>query len=175
MPTELAQRTSSVRHQQARHGLAVLARVPPLVLTLVLLVMLSSMLGGCATRVDVRPMATGRSDVSAYELNGADVHRLRQEAQRLCPLGGEIVREASHGLPPEADAGHWRSTLNTLAAWAQPPRRPAQMVVVCREGGDRYKLQLAVPQQPVAAVARAATDAAELTAALPVGPINPEW
>jgi len=128
---------------------------------------------GCATRLEVRPLATGRGDVSAYELNGADVQTLRSAAQQLCPLGGEIVREAGHSLPPEAAAGHWRSTLNTLAAWAEPPRRPAQMVVVCREGGDRYKLQAAAPARPVAQPA--AVRSPELTAALPVGPINPEW
>jgi hypothetical protein len=133
----------------------------------------TSLLAGCATRVDVRAMATGRSDVSAYELNGGDVHTLRREAQRLCPLGGDIVREAGHSLPPEGDTGRWRSTVNTLAAWAEPPRRPAQMVVLCREGGDRYKLQAAAPAQP--AVPPAAVPAPEITAALPVGPILPEW
>ena len=130
-------------------------------------------LAGCATRIDVRQLATGRADASAYELNGGDVHILRRDAARLCPLGGEIVREAGHSLPPEADAGRWRSTLNTLAAWAEPPRRPAQMVVVCREGGDRLKLQAAAPPQPVAQPA--AVPAPEVTARLPVGPILPEW
>lgn len=131
------------------------------------------LLTGCATRLDVRPMATGRSDVSAFELNGADVHTLRREAQRLCPLGGEIVREAGHSLPPDADAGRWRNTMNTLAAWVEPPRRPAQMVVLCREGGDRYKLQAAGPAAPV--VQPASVPASDVTAALPVGPILPEW
>jgi hypothetical protein len=130
-------------------------------------------LGGCATRVDVRPMATGRGDVSAFELNGGDVQTLRREAQRLCPLGGEIVREAGHSLAPEADAGRWRGTLNTLAAWAEPPRRPAQMVVLCREGGDRYKLQAAAPAPRVTQAPAVSTS--EVTAALPVGPILPEW
>ena len=128
---------------------------------------------GCATPLDVRPLATGRSDLSAYELNGADVYSLRRAAQRLCPLGGDVVREAGFGLPPEAEAGRWRSTLNTLAAWVEPPRRPAQLVVLCREAGDRASLQAAAPrlQQP----APAAEPTAEVTAALPVGPILPEW
>ncbi len=117
------------------------------------------LLGACASRVDVRPMATGRSDVSAYELNGADVQRLRLEAQRLCPLGGEIVREAGNNLPPETDAKRWRSTLNTLAAWAAPPIRPAQMVVVCREGGDRYTLQAAVQPRTAPLQLASPTDA----------------
>jgi hypothetical protein len=133
----------------------------------------ASLLGGCATRVDVRPMATGRSDVSAFEMNGGDVHTLRREAQRLCPLGGEIVREAGHSLAPEADAGRWRSTVNTLVAWVEPPRRPAQLVVLCREGGDRYKLQAAAPASPLPHPAALPTS--DVTAALPVGPILPEW
>lgn len=119
-------------------------------------------------------MATGRNDVSAFELNGGDVHTLRREAQRLCPLGGEILREAGHGLPPEAEVGRWRSSVNTLAAWVEPPRRPAQMVVVCREGGDRYKLQAAAPALPMP-VPHLAVPTSEVTAALPVGPILPEW
>ena len=135
--------------------------------------MLALGLAGCATQPDVRQLATGRSDVSAYELNGADVHRLRREAQRLCPMGGEIVREAGHSLPPEAEAGRWRSTMNTLAAWAEPPRRAAQLVVLCREPGDRSKLQAAVIPTPVAPPV--AAPAAEWTAGLPVGPVNPEW
>lgn len=135
-----------------------------------------ALLGGCATQPDVRPLATGRGDVSAFELNGADVDTLRREAQRLCPLGGEILREAGHGLPLAPDAGRWRNTLNTLAAWAEPPRRPAQMVVLCREGGDRYKLQAAAPSAPVAPMAHpAAASPSEVTSALPVGPILPEW
>lgn len=139
----------------------------------VALVATAALFGGCATRVDVRPMATGRSDVSAFELNGGDVQALRREAQRLCPLGGEIVREAGHGLAPEADAGRWRNAVSTLAAWVEPPRRPAQMVVLCREGGDRYKLPAAAAAQPVSHPAAAPTS--EVTAALPVGPISPEW
>ncbi|GCL61242.1 hypothetical protein [Pseudaquabacterium pictum] len=138
-----------------------------------LLSVLALGLAGCATQSDVRQLATGRSDVSAYELNGGDVHRLRREAQRLCPLGGEIVREAGHSLPPEAEAGRWRSTMKTLAAWVEPPRRPAQLVVLCREPGDRSRLQAAVAPAPVAPPA--AAPAAEWTAGLPIGPVNPEW
>ena len=135
--------------------------------------MLALAVSGCATPLDVRPLATGRSGVSAYELNGADVHSLRRAAQRLCPLGGDVVREAGFGLPPEAEAGRWRSTLNTLAAWVEPPRRQAQLVVLCREAGDRASLQAALHglQQPAPVV----EPQPEVTAALPVGPIQPEW
>lgn len=130
-------------------------------------------LTGCATQPDVRQLATGRTDVSAYELNGGDLHALRLAAQRLCPMGGQVVREAGHSLPPEAEAGRWRSTVNTLSAWMEPPRRPAQMVVLCREPGDRQQLQPQPPRpQPVPQPPAAP---AEVTAGLPVGPINPEW
>jgi hypothetical protein len=130
-------------------------------------------LSGCATQPDVRPLATGRADVSAYELNGGDLHALRQAAQRLCPLGGEIMRESGHSLPPDAEAGRWRSTVNTLAAWIEPPRRAAQMVVLCREPGDRQRLQPQLPRPPAAASSSGTP--AEVTAGLPVGPIHPEW
>ncbi len=133
---------------------------------------LAVVLGGCATRVDVRPMATGRTDRVAYELNGSDLHILRSQAQRMCPLGGEILREAGHSLPPEAEAGRWRSTVSTLAAWAEPPRRPAQLVVVCRKSGDHDRLQAAVLPASTPQSATPLPDGAE---ALPVGPINPEW
>ena len=138
-----------------------------------LLSMLALGLAGCATQPDVRQLATGRHHVSAYELNGGDVLRLRREAQRLCPLGGEIVREAGHSLPPEAEAGRWRSTWNTLAAWAEPPSRPAQLVVLCRESGDHQRLQAAASKPAPGPTAGAAP--AEMTAALPIGPIHPEW
>ena len=118
-------------------------------------------------------MATGRADMAAYELNGGDLHSLRSQAQRLCPLGGEIVREAGHSLPPEASAGRWRSTVNTLAAWTEPPSRPAQLVVVCRKSGDHDKLQAVVAPAPVEPLTTSLSS--ELTAALPIGPINPEW
>lgn len=128
-------------------------------------------LAGCANPPDVRPLASGRADVSVYELNGGDLHVLRLAAQRLCPMGGEIVREAGHSLPPEADVGRWRSAVHTLSAWMEPPRRPAQMVVLCREAGDRQRVQQAAPRQPPPAPVAPA----EVTAALPIGPINPEW
>ena len=135
-------------------------------------VALAVVVTGCATPVDVRPLATGRRDASAFELKGADAHTLRLAAQRLCPNGGEIVREAGHSLPPEAEAGRWRSTLNTLAAWAEPPRRAAQLVVVCRDVGDRAVVPATVARQSVVPAVSLAPD---VTVALPVGPILPEW
>ncbi len=130
-------------------------------------------LAGCASQTEVRALATGRADVSAYELNGGDLLALRQAAQRLCPMGGEILREAGHSLPPDAEAGHWRSAVHTLSAWIEPPRRPAQVGGMGREPGDRQRLQPQTPRPQAAP--QPPTAPAEVTAGLPVGPINPEW
>lgn len=133
---------------------------------------------GCAATLEVRTLATGRSDVSAYELNGGDLDLLRAEAERLCPLGGEIVRQFGHSKRPElADGGRWRRAVNATVRWFDPPRQSAQMVVVCREPGDRARLQAAAPAAKAAPPADHAASAgsAEFTAALPVGPVMPEW
>ena len=50
-------------------------------------------MGGCTSLLEVQTLATGRSDVSAYALSGTDLEVLRREAQRMCPLGGEILRQ----------------------------------------------------------------------------------
>ena len=131
-------------------------------------------LGGCTSMQDVRSLATGRSDVSVYELNGSDLVALRDEAQRLCPLGGEILRQAGPPVPPGQPTGRWAQALNSAAAWAEPPRQTAQLVVVCREPGDRFRLQ-AVAAAAAPASAAAAPAAGHLAAILPVGPITPEW
>ena len=131
-------------------------------------------LSGCASLLDVRTLTTGRSDVSAYELNGSDLDALRREAQRLCPLGGEILRQAGQHHQPELSGGRWRSALNTATAWAEAPRQAAQLVLLCREPGDRFRLQAAVPAAAPASASMAPTES-HLTAALPVGPITPEW
>lgn len=130
-------------------------------------------LGGCAAVLDVRLLATGRSDVSAYELNGGDLEALRREARRLCPLGGEILRQAGQQQMPETTGGRWRNSLNAAAAWVDPPRQSAQLVVLCREGGERMQLPASMPA--AAAPASAAAPAPDLNAALPVGPITPQW
>jgi hypothetical protein len=155
-------------------------------------------LGGCAARLDVRSLATGRSDVSAYELNGSDLDALRREAQRLCPLGGEILRQASWQQQPQATGGRWRQALDAATAWTEAPRGAAQLLVQCREGGERGRLQVAAPAVaapavttlstlstlstpavPAPAAAAAPTagtrPARDLSAALPVGPITPQW
>lgn len=142
-----------------------------------------ALLGGCASAPDVRMLATGRSDATAYQLDGSDLETLRREAGRLCPLGGDVVRQSSQGAPPPAPAeSTWQRALQATAQWADSPPRSAQMLVVCRESGDRMRLTPAAPTaatQPSAAP-RATTTAEpaaapEVAAALPVGPVMPTW
>ncbi len=135
--------------------------------------MLAGALSGCAAMVEVQTLATGRSDASAYMLSGGDLNALRREAQALCPLGGEIVRQFGQHQRPEPMGGRWRTAVNAAAMWLDPPQQSAQLVVVCREPGDRFLLQAAAPAPQAASAA--ATAAPETTAALPVGPILPEW
>lgn len=142
-------------------------------------------LAGCASSTpDVRTLATGRSDASAYELTGQDLTSLRQQAQRLCPLGGEILRQAGPVTAPELAATRWRRALDGALALAEPPSQPAQMLVVCKQPGEHARLQAVAAVAPPAAPGAAAPASAapgkpaaagQWTAALPVGPITPEW
>ena len=137
------------------------------------LLLLAGALSGCMATVQVQPMATGRTDASAYMLSGEDLNALRREAQALCPLGGDILRQSGRHQRPELTGGRWRTAVNAAALWLDPPQPSAQLVLVCREPGDRFMLQAAAPA-PQAASAPA-TVTTETTAALPVGPILPEW
>lgn len=136
-----------------------------------------ALLGGCASGPDVQMLATGRADVSAYALNGSDLETLRLEARRLCPLGGEVVRQSSQGtqLPAPTDS-RWQRALQTTALWLDPPQRVAQLVIVCRQAGDRHRLAPALGDPPAerAQVAKP-VNTPELSVALPVGPVMPEW
>ncbi len=120
---------------------------------------------GCAV-VDVRPLTTGRVDVAAYELRGPALAPLRREAQRLCPQGADILRQTNRDQLPADEAGRVGRWLQTAAAWVEPPRRAAQMMLVCKESAADLVL-------PAAAAAETApTDA---PASLPAGPITAEW
>ncbi len=135
-------------------------------------------LGGCASPgPQVQTLATGRADVSAYALDGSDLEQLRQEARRLCPLGGDVLRQSAQGTPMAEPAdSRWRRALQSTALWLDPPQRSAQLVVVCREPGDR--LRLAPPAAVVAAsqpAPPASSAGSEWSVALPVGPVIPEW
>jgi hypothetical protein len=147
-------------------------------------------LGGCAAGPEVQRLATGRADVAAYTLNGVDLDSLRQQAGRLCPLGGEVVRQSSQGapVPPMAETP-WRQLLASTAGWLDPPARSAQLVVVCPQPGDLARLQPSaavsaptpvsvpapMPVQVPATAAALPSKAPEWAVALPVGPVMPSW
>ncbi|MES2716239.1 MAG: hypothetical protein V4795_10760 [Pseudomonadota bacterium] len=140
-------------------------------------------MGGCTSLLEVQTLATGRSDVSAYALSGTDLEVLRREAQRMCPLGGEILRQSGRQQRPEQVDGRWRKALQATAQWIDPPQQTAQLVLLCREPGDgsRLRAAAAAPEAPAAASSVAppqvspANTPVQTTAALPIGPITPEW
>ena len=133
---------------------------------------------GCSTWVDVRPLATGRADVEAYELNGPELAMLRREVLRRCPQGAEVLRQAARDQQaadnPDDSMGRWMSR---APAWVDPPNRAAQMVVLCKPNPLGVALALpkvadgARPGEPATPKATAGRD----SAVLPIGPITPEW
>ena len=130
------------------------------------LLALASLLGACSSLVDIRPLATGRVDVSAYELRGADLAPLQREARRLCPQGGDILRQAGLDARRERDEGRLQRWMNATSEVLDPPKRHAQLVVMCKPAPDAasFAAQPAInPAEPVAA------------APIPLGPITAEW
>lgn len=98
-------------------------------------------LAGCVSTMEIRALATGRAEVAAYELTGADPAALRREAQRLCPAGGEVLRASSQDQVPEAVDGRIRGWLNAAATRLHPPQRSAQLMVLCRESAGAGALR----------------------------------
>jgi hypothetical protein len=130
---------------------------------------LALMLGACANAIDVLPMATGRVDLSAYTLRGPDLAPLRREAARLCPLGGEILRQAGRDQRPADEDGRWRAVANATSALLDPPKRSAELVVVCKEEPGAATV-------PAMAAASASAVAADAPLAAPIAaPITFEW
>ncbi len=137
-------------------------------------------LSGCTTTLQVQALATGRSDMSAHALTGGDLDTLRREAQRLCPLGGEILRQSGRPPPAQPTGSRWRVLLGTTAQWIDTldtPQPSAQLVVLCREPGDRARLPATAAQatDPPPTTAARPANTTQATAALPIGPITPEW
>ena len=103
--------------------------------------MVACFLAGCSAVVDVRSLATGRVEVAAYALRGAEMVALRREAEKLCPLGGEVIHQASRGqrtVPADGRVAHW---LQQGTRWLDTPRGEAQMTVICSEmPGNRLLL-----------------------------------
>lgn len=114
-------------------------------------------LSGCG-QVQVRPLATGVVEQPAYMLSGQTVAQLRGEAQRLCPQGAEVLRQAQRvdGGHESAAAAHW-STRWLLQAQQRlaPPSQQAQLMVLCQPmPGDAMLARAPIPavaaSQPVA-------------------------
>ena len=151
---------------------------------------------GCSTWVDVRPLATSRADVEAYELRGPELAVLRREVLRRCPQGAEVLRQAAGDQQTAADQdGRIARWLNRASAWVDPPNREAQMLVVCKPGPQGLSLALAkladeaAPSERTGLAATTDTDSAVLPSGPngpsgpsgpngpngPIGPITPEW
>ena len=126
---------------------------------------------GCSTWVDVRPLATSRADVEAFELRGPDLAMLRREVLRRCPQGAEVLRQAARDQQAAVDNdGRITRWLNRASAWVDPPQREAQVMVRCHPSQQGVALALAkVPDEPAPA------QQATAEAPLPTGPITPEW
>ena len=165
-------------------------------LTVVLLsVVLLSLLGACAAPLELRPLATGRADIEAFELRGADIAMLRREAQRRCPQGADVLRQAESGQPlVQVEGGRFERWTQVAAQWVDPPQRQAQMLVLCRPDPQRLAWGLIPPAPASAPIATAAADpspsrhpygegppADDMRPSLPpvpappIGPIDPTW
>lgn len=151
---------------------------------LALIAVAAAQMGACGN-LQVRPLATGVPDRPAYALAGRSLDKLRDEAQRLCPSGAEVLRSAQRldggrGVAePSANwyGRWWQTTQATLA----PPDGQAQLVVLCQSipGGTTLAAlpppapprpataSLSVPGPGAAAEAAAAPDQVEPGGARP--------
>jgi hypothetical protein len=132
-------------------------------------------LAGCASLLEVRPLATARADQSAYELSGSDLAALRHEAGQLCPAGGEVLRQAAREQRPQAADSRMERWMTVPSAWISPPERQAQLVVLCNPVVNRHLLTVAAAV-PVDGAASVPGLAAALGAPVaPIGPVSVEW
>ena len=126
---------------------------------------------GCSAVVDVRSLATGRTDVSAYELRGPELAMLQREARRLCPQGGEVMRQSGRDQRPADEDGSLRRWMNATREVLDPPKRQSQLVVVCKETADTPWANATAS----AINAVVATAPATSPAPVPLAPIVVEW
>lgn len=149
----------------------------PLACCLVTAVLAS--LGACAGPTEIRPLATGQAHRAAYELNGGQLDVLRREAQKLCPAGADVVRQAAAGQRFEVGNSRWQRWLKVASDVVDPPQQQAQLVVVCH--GEAPGLSATLAPLPVPAPVASAPAPAkpvehpEPLAAAPIGPLMPEW
>lgn len=85
-------------------------------------------LGACATRMQVRSVATGVA-TPAYELRGDDVAALQAEARRLCPDGMDVMRQWQKHERNETEPGFVRRWSTELL---DPPARQAHLIIACK-------------------------------------------
>ena len=152
--------------------------------------LLAALLGlaGCASTLDVRPLATERADLSAYELSGSDLAALHREAGQLCPQGGEILRQSARDQRLEAVDSRMERWVHFSSTWITPIERSAQLVVLCHVVPGRQLLAAAGAAAAVSAVAPASASTPVATAPLqqastrpasapilPIGPVTVEW
>lgn len=128
---------------------------------------------GCSAVVDVRSLATGRTDVSAYELRGPALAMLQREARRLCPQGGEVMRQSGRDQRPADDDGSLRRWMNATSEVLDPPKRQSQLVVVCKEAAETPWATATASAIDAAAVPAPAP--APASAPMPLAPIAVEW
>lgn len=138
-------------------------------------------LAGCASLLEVRPLATARADQSAYELSGSDLAALRREAGQLCPAGAEVLRQTAREQRPQAADSRLERWMTASSAWITPPERQAQLVVLCNPVVNRHLLTVAAAV-PVDAAASKPGSSAVLSApaalavpVVPIGPVSVEW
>lgn len=126
---------------------------------------------GCASQMEIRALATESPERGAYELNGSNLDALRREAQRLCPGGADVLRQASSGQRAEVERGRWTRWLNVAGDFVEPPQQQAQLLVMCQPlaNGSMASLPPLPPQQA------SVPERAEPVAAAPIGPLVPEW
>ena len=98
----------------------------------------------CSTVIEVRPLATGRVDVSAFELRGPTVPAFRDQASQLCPQGAEVLRQSARDQVALVDPGRINLWLNTASSWFEPPLREAQLMIVCKPAPGDAQLQAVV-------------------------------
>lgn len=152
--------------------------------------LLAALLGlaGCASTLDVRPLATERVDLSAYELSGRDLAALHREAGQLCPQGGEILRQSARDQRLEAVDSRMERWVHFSSTWITPTERSAQLVVLCHAVPRRQLLAAAGTAAADSAVAPASASAPAAPAPLqqastrpasaprlPIGPVTVEW
>lgn len=82
----------------------------------------------CATRMQVRSVATGVA-TAAYELRGDDLAALHAEAKRLCPDGADVLRQWQKHERNEAEPGFVRRWTTELV---DPPARQAHLLIACK-------------------------------------------